>query len=226
MKKFSLLTAFAAIIAAGSFANEPELPTGFDPSEWKYEGVGIYTYGVYDWLQNEFNGNTTAEIWQSTINKGDYLVLPGDVPFDESKGETIDTYMRSPGPFQMHTSNPEQVWCDCIYVYDPLIFGSYQQVPEVLGMHGDAKYYGKLKDGKVTFPAESFICTSLPTQRPVGNINGNAAVTLPITSEVKVSIADYPHESVYYNLHGVRVENPQNGVYILVTGGKKCKVRL
>jgi len=33
-------------------------------------------------------------------------------------------------------------------------------------------------------------------------------------------------ESVYYNMQGVRVDNPGPGLYIRVTGGKACKVRL
>ena len=51
-----------------------------------------------------------------------------------------------------------------------------------------------------------------------------AIVTLATSSEISTIESDENAEAVYYNLQGVRVANPSNGLYIVVKGNKSSKV--
>ena len=52
----------------------------------------------------------------------------------------------------------------------------------------------------------------------------NVAIT-DDPSGVDGIIEDKPDSAaVYYTLQGIRVDNPSNGIYIKISGGKSCKV--
>ena len=54
--------------------------------------------------------------------------------------------------------------------------------------------------------------------------NNHIVVENAETTGIDDVIADETAEPVYYNLQGVRVKNPTNGVYVRVVGGKSSKV--
>ena len=59
-----------------------------------------------------------------------------------------------------------------------------------------------------------------------GNTNGKFLVTLPSSASVDSPIVDSEAPVEYYNLQGMRVENPANGIYIRRQGSKATKVVL
>ncbi len=53
-----------------------------------------------------------------------------------------------------------------------------------------------------------------------------AMVTVVTNTGVEGVTVEEAGEAVYYNLQGVRVANPESGLYIVVKGGKSSKVIL
>jgi hypothetical protein len=68
-----------------------------------------------------------------------------------------------------------------------------------------------------------------PWSNPTFTLTVGDTVTLTVTTEAGVTAVaadDVNAPAVYYNLQGVRVNNPENGLYIRVQGNKATKVAL
>ena len=80
------------------------------------------------------------------------------------------------------------------------------------------------------------IPTDIPVYVPAGSINDYKAAAewksftnyqpLGNTSAIETIEAADNTEAVYYNLNGVRVDNPTSGLYIKRQGNKAVKVRV
>lgn len=91
-------------------------------------------------------------------------------------------------------------------------------------LSGCEYYAGKLRNGIITFDAAS-LSNRIEDERPA-TVNGLfMTIALP-SSGVEGVVAEGETDAapVYFNLQGVRVDNPSAGVYIRVCGNKSTKV--
>lgn len=99
-----------------------------------------------------------------------------------------------------------------------------------------AEYNITLKDGVVTFPANSFFFV-WPNANPTGGTNPGSfylaqsgiksSFALPVSAsvnEIDASLSVDDTRVEYFNLQGVRVAEPSNGLFIRRRGGKSSKV--
>ncbi|MCF0181208.1 MAG: hypothetical protein HUK11_02975 [Muribaculaceae bacterium] len=179
MKKllFILAVLFAAFQAK---AFEPYEPPQFNPEEWNYLGIGIYSGGIFDYFNTDYMDDLPAKIWENKATPNTYWVEPDGTnkkPFDLPEGSE---WFYTVSPFIIYAQNPDKVITSPIYALHPQLFCVYQRVPDILGiLEGSEKYYGKMKDGFIDFPAESYVIMNNLLGNPKTNLTGNFAVTLP-----------------------------------------------
>lgn len=98
----------------------------------------------------------------------------------------------------------------------------------------DSGLCGTITDRVITFPKDAFMIWA-PDWKAVGgndgsyyycNSNGAFSLTIPEGSAVDAVSSATTSAAEYFNLQGVRVSNPQGGMYIRVAGGKSEKVIL
>lgn len=98
----------------------------------------------------------------------------------------------------------------------------------------ELEYYGTYENGAFTFVETSVLFSMLGYDNGdwyEANASGGTKIELPEGYVYLASVKDeivIPEEGevVYYNLQGIRVERPANGVFIRCAGGKSEKVRL
>ena len=91
--------------------------------------------------------------------------------------------------------------------------------PEVL------EGFGKIENGKITFLGGAINLYMPAFGMPKGNIKHKFYIQIPDTGSVDGVVADNEGETVYYNVSGMPVANPDvSGVYVKVKGGKAEKV--
>jgi hypothetical protein len=89
------------------------------------------------------------------------------------------------------------------------------------------KMCGTLKDGTITFPKKTLLFSErsfIAGNWRQADKNGKTALVLPTPTGISSVAAESAQEAVYYNLQGVRVAAPENGIYLRRTGDKVEKV--
>ncbi len=85
--------------------------------------------------------------------------------------------------------------------------------------------YGKLADGKITFPGGALLCIEPGYGISRGNTNHTFYIQLPTTGVSNVSVENSAAEAEYYTLGGVRLNKvAAPGLYIRRTGDKVEKI--
>lgn len=167
--------------------------------------------------------------------------------------KTTPGYFRLVNPYAAHTQNYGETHSHNHYIYinatdaehvyvEPSVIGAnvpgfgsfaceswgYQYLDNVAEGES-AGLWGKYADGKITVPqfriqASDYSDTGMLNMYSK-DIISDFAVTLPGGAGINDVIADGAQEApVYYNLQGVRVANPENGLFIEVRGNKAAKV--
>lgn len=229
MKKTILLTAAMAFASAATMQaiyNRPE----FVEEEWNYIGTGTVDPGYADCFlyapdgtKNE--GGTTewqetlpTKVWEKKSTPGDYYIeyVTDEIP--EGKSWLV------PDPFYVHAQDHDKIWSEPICWLGPGMFEWYHLVPEVMGkFSGDEKYYAKMgEDRVIRFPALCFMLT-LPDGQRYSNLMGTFALGIPVEAAIQ-EITDNPTEVHFYDLNGIEVAYPSNGIYVKKQGTKTCKV--
>ncbi|MDE6265849.1 MAG: hypothetical protein K2M07_00665 [Muribaculaceae bacterium] len=204
-----------------------------DAENWKEIGEATYTEGVLSSLFNDVESEDMKCKIQENIAKPGYyrLVNPYDnhsKGFKSDHGHNHYIYINATDP-------------DHVYV-EPSVMGAY--VPGFGDFACESwgyKYldrveegensgvWGKLNDNKITVPQfrthisdynNALMMSLYDSQNP-----STFAVKLPTQSGISNVAADEASVApVYYNLQGVRVDEPRNGLFIEVRGNKAAKV--
>lgn len=232
MKKFFFATtltvaSFLTASAYGGFIDQgPQ-------SGWKDMGTATYTDGL---VCDVFPQVTAGESWavavqENTENPGWYRIQPfvEDWPGVDYAGET-DKWLT------INATNPQKVYMvdtGRLFFVNGYHYVFSQIVPE--NLEDDTPIYGTLTDNEIKFPANSFRFYHLtpvdswdPTFTKIVDTSGKLAIKLPVNANVESVIAEEREadETEWFDLRGVRVENPSHGVFIQRSGNKTSKVVL
>lgn len=200
---------------------------------WVDQGAGEYYDGLVCEVFNELEPGEhwTVQIQGNTENPGWYRFIPycGEWPGVDVAGES-QVYMI------INASNPDKVYmCDTDKILNvsgwQYIFS--QNVPENLE---EGSMYGTLKDGIVSFPANSFIFYKCSpensyerTQKTTINRTGLLKIVLPGSSSIDTVNPDICEDDnvEYFNIQGCKVACPTHGLYIKKTqaGAKRVFIR-
>ncbi len=227
MKTLKVAVAAAGLLlaSAGSHAAVPYTPPEFVESEWTEIGMGSYEPGVFDYFGDEYPEDVPCRMYKNVSDENEIWVEPVISEELQAELDAQEHGLPPAGPFILHIGDPQKVWTSPIWTMHPLIFCFYQLVPEVMGIQGSEIYYATLDGLKVSFPANCFIITTMPTGTPVSNIAGTFAVNLPDPSGVPEVETGGSDKAVYYDMLGMRVETPQSGkIYIVKSGNKTKKI--
>lgn len=219
MKKFILTIAVATLCCAKALAWGGFIDRG-PTSGWQDFGDGEYHDGL---ACDVFPGLAAGEHWNVRIqnnpeNPGWYRFVPfeGEWPGVDVAGES-QVYMI------INASDPDKVYmCDTdkILIVNGWQYIFSQNVPENLSTDSQ---YGTLRDGVAEFPTNSFTfykcspATSYePTHKEQVNRTGSLKVVLWKSSDIKQIEADVDGnaDAEYFNLQGMKIENPSGGMYI------------
>lgn len=240
MKSYCILGAALIAMAASAKANEPAKVGSYNPpefieSEWNYIGEGTADPGFSDCLGKEEGGTmeyyktVRTNVWEKKSTPGDYYIsyITDDIEGYITDYENLPDNARDwivPAPFYVHAQNKDKVWSEPIYWMSPLVFAWFHNVPEVMGMTAPTNYYAKMgEDRVIRFPASCFLLTTLPSGSMPSNLEGNFALGIP-NPEGVAGIESDTLPAEYFNLNGIPVENPVNGLYIKKQGSKVTKV--
>ena len=228
-----LLLATLSTLSFSLSAREPE-------AGWKQLGTGTFCDDMISVISPDYLATWNVDIEESESQPGMYrLVNPfgnGNCPYFESAFNG--------GDLVIDATDPEHVWIP----YQEMGFaaGSWGSV-SISCMNGLMIYsgvftledliefeclFGTLSDGKITFPFDDMYHLQVALSNYLegvpadGNTNGKFLVTLPSSASVDSPIVDSEAPVEYYNLQGMRVENPANGIYIRRQGSKATKVVL
>lgn len=222
---------------------------------WQSIGVGEYTDAFVNALINLGaltsswqNGYTTnALMLENEDTPGYYRVeAPYEAMAAKMAAYSNFTYDKSSDYMVINATNPDQVYIEQgstgitaeLQIDEAgntykgeILFSSEGYEGEVNGFAVDPAMYGTLKDGVITFPmpvqgADAFPLYMIWDNTYGANGAGTFKVVLPGFTGVNNVSVDENAPVVYYNLQGVRVANPQNGVYVRVQGQKATKVAL
>lgn len=203
------------VLAWGGFVDRGPTSGWADFSEGEY----------YDGLACDvFDGLTPGEHWNVRVqNNPDHPGWYRFLPFD-GEWPGVDVAGESQLYMIINASNPDHVYmCDTdkILIVNGWQYIFSQIVPENLD-EGSPRY-GTLRDGVVEFPENSFFsykCSPADswdrTQKEVANRTGSLKVVLWKSSGVQQVEAalDDTADAEYFNLQGVKIENPSGGMYI------------
>lgn len=229
MKKTVTALALSLVCSVGAYADQGFIDRG-PTSGWTELGSGEYYDGL---VCDVFTGLTAGEHWTVKMqhnpeHPGWYRFLPfdGEWPGVDIAGES-QIYMI------INASNPDKVYmCDTdkILLVSGWQYIFSQDVPE--NLENGAKY-ATLRDGVIEFPANSFLfykCSPAAswdrTQMQTVNRTGSLKVVLPKSSGI-VSVlpgSDAEEAPEYYNLQGMKVDNPACGIYLRKSGKEIHKV--
>ncbi|MDE6409236.1 MAG: hypothetical protein K2K81_03185 [Muribaculaceae bacterium] len=241
MKKFYFLATLFMCGAAVTNAEGPAKissyynPPEFIEEEWNYLGKGTVEPGFADCFGREPNGTIEwqetlpTHVWEKKTTPGDYYIMyitdsiDGFVTDYENPPEDAKDWI-VPMPFYVHAQNKEKVWAEPICYISPMIFAWYQNVPELMGMTAPDKYYAKMgEDNVIRFPENCFRLCTLPNGELVSNTDGTFALGIPVGAGVaEIDAENAP--AAFYDLNGLRVDNPVKGIYVKKQGSKVTKV--
>lgn len=229
MKKTIFALAFSLLCSAGAYADQGFIDRG-PTSGWSDLGEGEYYDGL---VCDVFTDLTSGEHWTVKVqhnpsHAGWYRFMPfdGEWPGVDIAGES-QMYMI------INASDPDKVYmCDTdkILTVNGWQYIFSQDVPENLE---NGSQYGTLDNGVIEFPANSFLfykCSPAAswdrTQKQTVNRTGSLKVVLPGSSGIDsvFSGQEAEEEAEYYNLQGMKVENPTCGICIRKSGKKIQKV--
>ena len=164
MKKYMFTI---AALSAAMFANGQE-------SDWQSIGMGAYQPGLLDYYENEYTEVVPAEVLEDKANEGTYKFIP-----------QAPTGALMPVEVIVHAQDPEKVWCENAYFFIGIMnYSAIHKVTETEPPFGaDDANYGSMKDGAITFPANSFLAMEFSGYK-VTNTEGNFALYLPGSSPV------------------------------------------
>lgn len=227
MKTLKVAVAATALLlaSAGSQAVVPYTPPEFVESEWTEIGMGSYEPGVFDYFGGEYTGNIPCKMYKNVSDENEIWVEPVVSEELQAELDAQETGLPPAGPFILHIGDPKKVWTTPIWTLHPMIFCFYQLVPEIMGIQGSEIYYATKEGLKISFPANCFIITTMPTGTPTSNIAGTFAVNLPDPSGVTEIETEESSETVFYDMYGMKEKTPQPGkVYIMKSGNKTKKI--
>lgn len=233
MKKFLLGLVFAAMTFAVG-AREPQ-------EGWKQLGTGLFCDDLISVIDEMFLDSWEVEIEESEAEPGMYRLVN---PFGSGKCPYFDFKTFNANDLVINATDPEHVWIPVQNMgFSIASWGSFSlscfnglMVEAELSIEELIEFeclFGTVADGKITFPDDdgyrlqpSFAnyLEGLPAD---GNTHGKFCVTLPEAySGIADGIADENAPVEYYNLQGVRVSNPSNGIFIRRQGSKVEKIAL
>ncbi len=230
MKKL-LLVLTAIAVSATLSAREPE--TG-----WKLLGTGTFCDDMFSAIDESFLDTWDVEIEESEAKPGLFrLVNPfgnGKCPYFENEFKGNDLYIDA--------SDPEHVWIPLQEMgfsagnwgaFSISCFNGLMIASEVFTIEELIEYeclFGKFADGKITFPddenyylqpAFANYLEGLPAN---GNTHNKFLVTIPSTSSVGEIGINEEAPVEYFNLQGIKIDNPSAGIYIRRQGSATSKV--
>lgn len=230
MKKLLLI---ASVIAFTLSINAREPQEG-----WKQLGVGTFCDDMFSAIDENFLDTWNVEIEESESQPGLYrLVNPfgnGNCPYFENAFNGNDLVIDATDPehvwipwqdmgFSVGTWGTFSITC----MNGLMILSEVFTIEELIEFECE---FGKLADGKITFPKDdgyrlqpafSNYLEGMPLD---GNTHDRFLVTLPASSGIESIAADENAPVEYYNLQGIKVENPTSGYYIRRQGTKSSKV--
>lgn len=217
------------------FYNIPE-----NADKWENIGKGIFT----DAILSGFYGDKKPKTYEVTIEQrkdlpGYYrIVNPYGDSYPEYKAETFSDKHSHNHYIFINATDPDAVILEEAPVGvdfgnngDARVSSTAAQAlasgSKTIDEIKKANMCGKLKDGKITFPRKTLLFSE--RNYIVGNwrnadANGKTALVLPATSGIYELDTDDNQNEVYYNLQGVKVDNPSKGIYIRHCGNKIEKV--
>ncbi len=92
-----------------------------------------------------------------------------------------------------------------------------------------SKMCGTMKEGKISFPRRTLLFSErnyIEGNWRNADSNGKTTIVLPSSSGIYELEAYDSQNEVYYNLQGVKVDNPSKGIYIRQCGNKVEKVSI
>lgn len=154
----------------------------------------------------------------------DFAMQPGDVRQVvalESKLGTADTWVKCPER-RASATFPGR---DEIHLAEFADAACTQHIGDGIWVTGIGSIYGVLANSRF---AETGAGSQLKKVSQYDQVIWDGAnLTLPAPAGIEtVEAADADAPAVYYNLQGIRVDNPSNGVFIRVDGSKTTKVIL
>lgn len=222
----------------------------YDPY-WVTLGDALFTDGFIskflevDMTQNlglkldEADFTYSVKIQQSTTKPGLYrLVNPygASSPYYDINFSNINLDKKKTYYLTIDASNPDQVtipYSDSGFFYGQTPLVLYSEAYDYLNDGYDATevpshYWGKLSDGVITFPegtGEADAPLSLKLMTSPASVYGRAlTVKLPSSSVSEIEADDSEAPVEYFNLQGVRVTDPANGIFIRRQGSDVTKV--
>ncbi len=159
--------------AAPAHASAPlDKPSG----QWENIGKGIWYEDLMTYYSDFQRGMSwVVDIEQSVSAPGWYRMLP------YKGGDPVSTYLKNTDTqeyFYVNTTNPEKVYFEDFRPFNKG-FWFCQRVDEGgWGEYGDT-YYGKFKDGIISFPAESADVRDPDLGWPQTTLNGDFRIALP-----------------------------------------------
>lgn len=222
-----------------------------DETKWKHIATGIFEETIMTSFYNAMGDN--IEPYRSEVEIYEYADMPGyyvlKKPYRNFTLSLGDFYYSSED-FFVDATNPEAVTLNGRYLSGRYDGGGYSSgiylkddegvgIGKMFGMmYADRMYEmwymeewhpedysslaGKLKDGVITFPGDAFYLNH-NNQR----IYGTMKISLSQAGVEEVAAGeDAGGPAIYYNLQGVRVDNPRRGLYVRKQGGATGVVRL
>ncbi len=234
MKKFLLGLVFAAMTFAVG-AREPQ-------EGWKQLGTGLFCDDLISVIDEMFLDSWEVEIEESEAEPGMYRLVN---PFGSGKCPYFDFKTFNANDLVINATDPDHVWIPVqnmgfsisswgsftISCFNGMMVEADLSIEDLI----DAEcLFGTLADGKITFPDDDsyrlqawfdyYLEGIVPAD---GNPHGKFCVTLPEAySGIADGIADENAPVEYYNIQGVRVNNPSNGIFIRRQGSKVTKIAL
>lgn len=235
MKKFYFLVALISVVSLSVGARDKQ-------DGWKQLGTGSFCDDMFSALDNSYLDTWDVEIEESETTPGYYrLVNPfgnGNCPYfgENNKFEANDLYI--------HAEDSEHVWME----WQNLGFGvgSYGNVAVscMVGLYIyseiftfedllDPDYgieFGKLADGKITFPDNEWYYLQVAFSNYLegtpmnGNTNNRFLVTLPPSAGIGAIAADDEQAAPeYFNMQGIRINNPAPGTLCIRRTGTRVE---
>jgi len=234
MKKFLLGLVFAAMTFSVG-AREPQ-------EGWKQLGTGLFCDDLISVIDEMFLDSWEVEIEESEAEPGMYRLVN---PFGSGKCPYFDFKTFNANDLVINATDPDHVWIPLQSLgfsiaswgsFSLSCFNGLMVASDVFTVEELIEFdclFGTVADGKITFPDDdsyrlqpSFenYLEGLPAD---GNTHGKFCVTLPEAySGIADGIADENAPVEYYNIQGVRVNNPSNGIFIRRQGSKVAKIAL
>ena len=238
MRKNYLLVALFAILSLSVGAREKQ-------DGWKQLGTGTFCDDMFSALDDSFLATWDVEIEESETTPGYYrLINPfgnGNCPYfgDKNNFKANDLYI--------HAEDPEHVWMEWQDMGFSVSNYGGVSVSCMVGLYIHSEIFtfedllnpdygiefGKLADGKITFPDNKMYYLQIAFANYLegvpmnGNTHNKFLVTLPAQDGVDEITVDDAEQGTpeYYNMQGMRVDNPTPGcLYIRRTGSKVEKI--